>query len=135
MHIDAPSAKWTLDYCIEQSAPWPIYLSRVRPWPEEWSLASSDWEAAVRNDPENRFTSVELQEGQAIVFGGSSQWHYRDRIERRSANNFCHLVFFHFVPKGTQHLTNPKRWAEYFAIPELAEVIPKPTERDTTVIG
>jgi hypothetical protein len=27
VHMDAPQAKWTLDLCIEQSAPWPIHLS------------------------------------------------------------------------------------------------------------
>lgn len=135
MHLDSPSAKWTLDYCIEQSAPWPIHLGRVRPWPEEWSRDCSDWEAAVRGDSENRFKPVELEERQAVVFSGSSQWHYRDRIERRSANNFCHLLFFHFVPKGSRRLADPEFWAEDFAIPELREVIAKPRQHDVSVIA
>jgi hypothetical protein len=28
-HLDAPSAKWTLDICIDQSEPWPIYFSQI----------------------------------------------------------------------------------------------------------
>jgi hypothetical protein len=136
VHMDAPSAKWTLDYCIEQSAPWPIYLSQVRPWPEAWSCEEgADWEAAIKNDPDNRFTSYELCEGQAIVFGGSSQWHYRDRIPRLGKTNFCHLLFFHFVPKGAQHLSHVKAWAEHFGIPELAQVVVTARKYDASVIG
>lgn len=135
MHLDAPSAKWTFDYCIEQSDPWPIHLSKVRPWPETWANDHADWEGEVRNDPDNQFTSIELQEGEAIIFSGSSQWHYRDRITHRSRNNFCHLVFFHYVPKGSEHLTNPRRWGDFFGIPQLAEVIIEPLEADTAVIA
>lgn len=135
VHMDAPKAKWTFDYCIEQSAPWPIHLSQVRPWPEEWRHAGGDWNAAIRNDPDNHFQPFTLHEGEAIVFAGSSQWHYRDRIARSTANNFCHLVFFHYVPKGMQHLTEPCRWAEHFGIPGLAEVIVEPREFDPRVIA
>lgn len=28
-HLDAPNAKWTLDLCLNQSGPWPIYISQV----------------------------------------------------------------------------------------------------------
>jgi hypothetical protein len=135
VHMDAPSTKWTFDYCIEQSAPWPIQLSQVRPWPEEWRHDGADWDAAIRADPDNHFTPFTLQEGEAIVFAGSSQWHYRDRIAQRTATNFCHLVFFHYVPTGTQHLTDPRRWAEHFGIPGLAGVIAEPKKVDPNVIA
>ncbi|MCY7281380.1 MAG: hypothetical protein LH610_10890 [Sphingomonas bacterium] len=62
------------------------------------------------------------------MFGGSSQWHYRDRIAQRTPTNFCHLVFFHCVPEGAQHLTEPHHWAEHFGIPALADVIIEPSE-------
>jgi hypothetical protein len=123
IHMDAPSAKWTVDYCVEQSARWPIYLSQVRPWPEDWTGDGGDWQGAIRKDPRNRFSSYELEEGQAIVFGGSSQWHYRDRIEQKSEQNFCHLVFFHFIPRGTRELTRPEGWAALFDIPELSGIV------------
>lgn len=122
VHMDAPSAKWTVDYCIEQSSLWPIYISQVRPWPEDWEHPGSGWEAAVKNDPENRFGAYRLEEGQAIVFGGSSQWHYRERIERVSQANFCHLVFFHFIPRGTRSLVFPEEWAARFCMPELTDI-------------
>lgn len=135
VHMDEPSAKWTFDYCIEQSAPWPIHLSQVRPWPEDWRHDGGDWERAIRDDPDNHFTPYVLGEGEAIVFGGSSQWHYRDRIEQRAANNFCHLIFFHYVPAGTRHLTDFRQWAGHFGIPELAGVVVEQVKVDPSVIG
>jgi len=123
-HMDAPFAKWTVDYCVEQSSDWPIYISNVRPWPEEWNeKEGTDWVVDIKNDPDNLFTSFELRDGKAIIFGGSSQWHYRERIEQKQKINFCHLVFFHFIPKGSASLTKPKKWAEIFGIPELADLV------------
>lgn len=31
LHLDAPSAKWTLDICVDQSDPWPIHFSQIVP--------------------------------------------------------------------------------------------------------
>jgi hypothetical protein len=45
------------------------------------------------------------------------------------------LVFFHYVPTGTRHLTDPRRWAEHFGIPGLAGVISEPKKVDPSVIG
>ena len=145
VHMDAPSAKWTFDYCIEQSGPWPIHLSQVRPWPEEGygqngggggdGEDEGDWDAAIRADPANRFAPFTLEEDEAIVFAGSSQWHYRDRIERRMARNYCHLVFFHYVPAGTRALTDPRCWAEHFGVASLASVVASPRLVNPRVIG
>lgn len=99
LHMDAPSAKWTLDVCIDQSDVWPLHLSRVQPWPFRLDGLSVDWRKSVLAG--ERFSSHVLEPGDALLFGGSAQWHYRERIPRRSANNFCHLIFFHFIPVGT----------------------------------
>lgn len=131
-HMDAPSAKWTVDYCIEHSAPWPIYFSQVTDWPENWQQnAQEDWEEQIKSDPKNHFSAYLLQERQAIIFAGSSQWHYRERIAQQQKNNFCHLAFFHFIPKGTRSLTRPSSWAELFDIPELDGLVIKPQTIDT----
>ena len=135
VHMDAPSAKWTLDYCIEQSSEWPIHFSQVVPWPEDWEYQGDDWESVIKSDPKNRFTSFTLQEGNAILFGGSSQWHYRDRIQRVTASNFCNLAFFHFIPAGTRNLVSPSKWAAHFGMPELQEVVSRPGELDTSRIA
>ncbi len=131
LHLDAPSAKWTVDYCIEQSAPCPIYFSQAQPWSEDWTDITNDWQEQIKNNPSNRFESFTLQSGQAIIFSGSSQWHYRDRIQAKVKKNFCHLLFFHFIPQGTCDLTKPKNLAKLFDIPELSEIIIKPKLRNS----
>lgn len=120
VHLDAPSAKWTLDVCIDQSAPWPIYLSEVQPWPdavkEEWK--KEDWEERIKRSRSLEFTPYILQPGQAILFSGSSQWHYRDPMPE--AGGKCTLLFFHFIPRGTAELVRPENWARLFGVPELS---------------
>lgn len=118
LHLDAPLAKYTLDVCIEQSNLWPIYVSKVEPWPEDFSY-HQDWEESIKNDPDRQFSAYTLHEGEAIIFSGSSQWHYRERISTTTDNNFCHLIFFHFIPKGMKQTIDPKNWANLFDIPEL----------------
>lgn len=120
IHMDAPEAKWTLDLCIEQSVPWPIHFSAVQPWPEGQAAAwaDPDWDERLkRSQP---FTTHVLREGEAIVFGGSSQWHYRDAMPARSPQDRSTLLFMHFIPAGTAELVRPANWARLFAMPELA---------------
>jgi hypothetical protein len=121
VHMDAPRAKWTLDLCIDQSAPWPIYLSEVQPWPdsvaEEWK--KEGWENRIRRSQSLEFTPYTLRPGQAILFSGSSQWHYRDPMPEASGKQFCTLLFFHFIPQGAAELVQPENWARRFGIPEL----------------
>lgn len=89
-HLDSPQAKWTLDLCIDQSAPWPIHVSQVCAWPEPAADAALDRE-----------------------------WHYRDRIPRSPGRTFAELLFFHFIPAGTAALLPPDTWPIRFGVPEL----------------
>jgi hypothetical protein len=120
-HLDSPQSKWTLDLCVSQSAPWPIYLSEVHSWPdlEAEAQPEEDWEVKVKRSPSIRFTPYSLQPGQAIVFSGSSQWHYRDAIPIANGRQFCDLLFFHFIPQGSAALLKSQNWARLFGIPEL----------------
>ena len=122
VHLDAPQAKWTLDLCVEQSAPWPIHVSQVVPWPEGLTLEENDWQDAIKESPDYEFTSYSLEPGEAIIFSGSSQWHYRDPLQLDGKEHFCSLVFFHFVAKGMLETVRPGNWARLFAIPELADL-------------
>jgi hypothetical protein len=126
LHMDAPSAKWTLDVCIAQSGPWPIHISNVHPWPEAtdgpWTRPT--WDADIKRDPAIRFSPWTLQPGRGLLFSGSSQWHYRDRIPQAPAPAFCDLLFFHFMPAGASDLVNPEQWATRFGIPELLTTAP-----------
>jgi hypothetical protein len=118
--LDAPIAKWTLDFCIDQSAPWPIYISKVQAWPvsgtESW--AADDWMSAIRRSNSMRFMPYTLWPGQAVVFSGSSQWHYRNAMPDASGRQFCDLLFFHFIPRGTGELVVPANWPRLFGVPE-----------------
>lgn len=119
VHMDAPFAKWTVDYCIEQSVSWPLFLSQVVPWPEDWESPTGDWQEAIKRDPAIRFEAHSMDEGDALIFSGSSQWHYRNAIQRKSCSSYCHLLFFHFIPQGTADLKVPGNWKTIFDIPEL----------------
>jgi len=120
VHMDAPNAKWTLDLCVRQSEPWPIHLSQVVPWPEHAGYDPDDWEEAIKQDPANQFKPYSLEPGNAIFFSGSSQWHYRDPHPGEGEDQFCDLVFFHFVPLGMKEKVRPENWAGLFDVPELA---------------
>ncbi|WP_310423335.1 hypothetical protein [Chamaesiphon sp. VAR_48_metabat_135_sub] len=124
VHMDAPYAKYTLDLCVDRSHSWPIYFSQVRDWPEDFDNRS-DWEQAIETDPENIFTAHDLIPRQAAIFSGSSQWHYRHRIPQQIDNNFCHLLFFHFLPKGMANTIDPRNWAKLFDLPELSQLYPR----------
>jgi hypothetical protein len=121
-HMDAAPAKWTLDFCISQSEIWPIYLSKVLPWPENFKN-TDNWINEIKLDSTNEFKEFHLKPNDAIIFSGSSQWHYRERISTIQSNNFCNLVFFHFIPKETKDLCYPKKWSKLFQIPELDDIV------------
>ena len=124
-HLDAPEAKWTLDICIDQSEPWPIHFSQIIPWPEQHLNRGEDWQKAIKNDASLRFETRVLEPGNAILFSGSSQWHYRDALPKTSNLGFCNLLFFHYIPKGCSEVVNPKNWARLFGLPELNVILEK----------
>jgi len=128
VHLDAPQAKWTFDLCVDQSAPWPIHFSDVRPWPERDELSGyggdggEGWQQRIKSSPSLKFNEFRPRVGEAIVFSGSSQWHYRDPIDPAGGSAFCTLLFMHFIPRGTADLVDPRRWAALFGIPGLADL-------------
>jgi len=120
VHLDSPKSKWTLDLCVDQTAMWPIYLSDVQAWPDsvanEWG---ANWETEIKNSESLSFTPFVLQPGQALIFSGSSQWHYRDPMPGGSPEQFCTLLFLHYFPMGAADIVKPKNWARLFGAPEL----------------
>jgi hypothetical protein len=121
-HLDAPSAKWTLDICIDQSEPWPIQFSQVVPWPETLEELRAISLDQISADPELRFSAEVLMPGDAILFSGTNQWHFRNALPSGPGKRFCELLFFHFFPRGAKELVHPTHWASHFGIPELAEM-------------
>lgn len=125
VHMDSPEAKWTIDLCLNQSESWPIWLSHIQAWPEidvdsEANIRfEGDWEQAIKHSPLLGFEAYSMEPGQAILFSGSSQWHYRNAMPTSSKKSFCDLLFLHFIPCGTVDLLKPGNWAKLFDIPEL----------------
>jgi hypothetical protein len=121
-HLDAPSAKWTLDICIDQSDPWPISFSRPVPWPESRRELYAIDINEVPSDQSLCFVEEVLMPGDAVLFSGTNQWHFRHAMPRRSGRRFCDLLFLHYIPRGTADLIQPRTWAGLFGIPELAKI-------------
>jgi hypothetical protein len=119
VHMDAPEAKWTLDLCIRQSESWPISFSQVVPWPDDYQPRDNNWQREIRESPQHSFASCTMERANALLFAGSSQWHYRDRLPASDGGAFCDLAFFHFIPAGTGELVRPASWARLFGAPEL----------------
>lgn len=120
-HLDAPTSKWTLDICVEQSEPWPIYVSDPEPWPVGVSFGKN-WQDQIITQHQDSFTSHVMQPGDALFFAGGNQWHYRKRIPKAHQQSFCHLIFLHYVPANCEHLLDPAQWPVHFDIPELGEL-------------
>lgn len=121
-HMDAPSAKWTLDMCVSQSEPWRISFSQVVPWPATLAELENFDPDALRADPRVHFEPQLLMEGDAVVFSGTNQWHYRDALPKGPGRRFCDLLFFHYIPRGTRELVQPQNWAHLFDVAELSEI-------------
>lgn len=122
-HMDSPVAKWTLDICIEQSRVWPLYLSQVVDWPESFPAASENWRRDIVDDPALTFTGFNLEPGEAVVFSGSSQWHYREPLSRPGPSDFCNLLFFHYLPRGMRELARASSWPRLFEVEELEWIV------------
>ncbi len=114
-HLDHPKAMITFDYCIDQDEVWPIYVSRAVSWPDA-AFAQGFDPAALKADPAMAFREHELRPNNALVFNGSSQWHYR---EPKSSGAFCNLLFFHYYPAGCTDLVHPVQWADCTGIEDL----------------
>ena len=118
VHMDAPEAKWTLDCCIEQSEPWAINFSQIQAWPETYAYDGEDWATQIKQDTNNTFSEYLLEEGEAVIFSGSSQWHYREPMPQTTKDFYCHLIFFHYLPVNMKEIIEPKNWSSLFKIPD-----------------
>ena len=54
------------------------------PWPEDQNYVGENWQEQVKSNTENNFSEYNLEVGDGIIFSGSSQWYYRERILQKS---------------------------------------------------
>ncbi len=121
-HLDSPASKWTLDICIDQSEAWPLHIGKVIDWPKERANLTDSIRAEICNDPELEFRSVTMEPADAVLFSGSSQWHYRNALPRSRGKSFCDMLFFHYIPRGTAELIVPANWPRLFDVAEIAQI-------------
>ena len=104
LHIDRDQCRYTIDYLIQQDRPepWPIYIGqpisdKKRAQRVEAGTAHPETDEDIAQVKSNqKFTTVEMQPNDAVLYSGTHQWHYRDRIKSGTAD----LAFFHFVPEA-----------------------------------
>ena len=104
LHIDRDQCLYTIDYLIRQDRkePWPIYIGEPMSDKDRADLGSKnlmypkDDKDIERIKAKQKFTTVEMQPNDAVLYSGTHQWHYRDRIPSGTAD----LAFFHFVPEA-----------------------------------
>lgn len=71
-HVDRIQCQYSFDYCLTFDKPWPLFVEE--------------------NGQPQKF---ELEENSALIYRGTEQHHWR---EQRKEGEFCHMIFFHFVP-------------------------------------
>ena len=75
-HKDSNACTFTVDYCVQQHEPWPLYVEG-----KEYIL----------------------QENQSLVFMGEDQEHWRPAFK---PGNMVEMIFFHFVRPDHWYFTN-----------------------------
>ncbi len=96
IHVDREQCLVTVDICLNQSRVWPIYVNSSR------NFNNNGVDMYFQEDPEERerikLGSDEflLNPGDALCYSGTNHAHWRKKIDD---DNFCDLIFFHFVDK------------------------------------
>ena len=108
-HVDHPEAKYTVNHIVDTNTEWPLYVGNVmRRWPGRSGITARTTFTTYTHSIKNRKTT--------LLFSGSAQWHYRDRIPmaKNDTPPFSSLIFFHFVPRSSQNVTNETRLENIF---------------------
>jgi hypothetical protein len=92
LHLDRSDCLLTVDICVDQAKPWPLYVNHT-------TLYRMD-EDLVANQEIIKKESVEyiLNPGDALFYSGTDHPHWRNKIQ---PDNFCDLIFFHFKRKDS----------------------------------
>lgn len=91
VHLDRPQCYITLDICLNQKKIWPLYINVDRH--EFIDPEDSDLIEKIKKESQQ----FDLNPGDGLIYSGTEQPHWRNKID---TDNYCHLVFFHFVPEA-----------------------------------
>jgi hypothetical protein len=90
-HVDRPQCYRTIDCCIDQNEPWPLYIAHQDTDPTYDSRHYLEKEDYYRSLGKEYI----MEPGDAVFYSGTQFPHWRNKIQK---DNFCDLLFFHFVP-------------------------------------
>lgn len=79
-HVDDNACTYTIDLCVSQQTPWPLFVVG------------------------NKF---DLEPNQAVVYYGEDQYHWREKFPDPK-NNEVAMIFYHFVDKDHWFFTGEK---------------------------
>lgn len=120
--LESPAAKWTLEIAIDQSEPWPVRVSQSLDWPELPLTLPGRWHEIAARTERLRFASHISDQGDAVLYSASSQWHCRAAPLSGDRRAYCDVLRLHFIPAGTRELIDPSKWPRLFDVPELSRV-------------
>ncbi len=97
IHVDQSYCEWSLDVCVSQSHVWPIYINSKFVMPGEPGTVNFEtYEQEEIEKLHREGTPYELSPGDALLFCGSTQPHWR---KKNADGAFCDMVLFQFITK------------------------------------
>jgi hypothetical protein len=97
IHVDRPTCFVTVDICLNQSKPWPLYVNSSRNFNNNGVDIFFERDVEERERIKQGSEEFLMEPGDALCYSGSNHAHWRKPIDQ---DNFCDLVFFHFVPEN-----------------------------------
>ncbi len=91
-HVDRKECYRTIDLCINQDKPWPLYIAHEG---IDINVTADQYEGR-QEDYKKLGQEYLLNPGDAVFYSGTQFPHWRNKIQK---DNFCQMVFFHFVAK------------------------------------
>lgn len=105
LHIDRPQCYYTIDVCINQAKPWPLYVNSQEKFLSYPIYLERQYETALVDEVKATSTEFLMNPGDAICYSGTHHPHWRNPID---ADNFCDLIFFHFVKSSFDGVLRPE---------------------------
>jgi hypothetical protein len=94
VHTDRPQCYYTIDVCINQNRPWPIYVNSEDKFLATRLSLGGTYEESMLAEVMSTSKEYILNTGDALCYSGTHHPHWRKPID---LDQYCDLVFFHFV--------------------------------------
>lgn len=96
IHVDRPPCYRTIDLCLSQNQSWPLFVNSNKEY-ANLDARRLENEAELVQSIKAGAKVYTFNQGEALCYSGTDHPHWREKIQE---NNFCDLLFFHFVKKN-----------------------------------